>query len=557
MPTQLTLEVDLLLKANLDALLGSVVEEDQRSLQPLESPRSEREALKNQRLQELLDRCREEALQQVVGPFGLTPAMFSDINGGNVTTQRNANQDIYAKDSERYNRKKDYDYTAGKKQKLKEAFDSGQMNSQTFTDAYTGEAAQTKRVNEKGKVVMNAELDHTIPLKQAHREGAWMKSSEQRKKLASEKDNLHYTTFENNRAKSHKTAEATLSTENGYDESLTRPIIDKARKAIDGHLPGTGERVRYHGKELGITGAKEFGKTGLRRAMGVLLFEVVNGSFVEVHKVVSQRDSEEKLLDRVLAAIERVLKRVQGKFKDAFKAFFEGGLQGLISNLLTFLINNLITTSAKVVTIIREGMQKLFEAMKLLLWPPENMPTSEVVRAVSKSLAGLFTLGAGMLWEQSINAFILGIPVLGIPVFAPLAGMIAPVLTGLMTGLANALLMYGIDSLIDWMLDKGTDFISAQINALEASAELSQRMIAQVEAQFEISARYREMARTNEQISAQFNRAEQAANISIAHAQATVQSQDATMEALVHAIDAKKHLNERLGSLLQQFKKER
>lgn len=528
------------------------MEEDQRILRPLESPRSEREALKNKRLQELLGRCREEALQNVVGPFGLTPAMFSDINGGNVTTQHNANLDIYAKGSERYNRKKDYDYTAAKKQKLKEAFDSGQMNSQTFTDAYTGAAAQTKRVNEKGKVVMNAELDHTIPLKQAHREGAWMKSSEHRKKLASEKDNLHYTTFENNRAKSHKAAEATLSTKNGYDESLTRPIIDKARKAIDGHLPGTGERVRYHGKDLGLTGAKEFGKTGLRRAMGVLLFEVVNGSFVEVHKVVSQRDSEEKLLDRVLAAIERVLKRVQGKFKDAFNAFFEGGLQGLISNLLTFLINNLITTSAKVVTIIREGMQKLFEAMKLLLWPPENMPGSEVARAVSKSLAGLFTLGAGMLWEQSINAFILGIPVL-----APIAGMIAPVLTGLMTGLANALLMYGIDSLIDWMLDKGTDFISAQINALEASAELAERMIAQVEVQFEISARYREMARTNEQINAQFNRAGQATDVSIAHAFATVQSQDATMEVLVQAIDAKKHLNERLGSLLQQFKKEK
>lgn len=121
----------------------------------------------------------------------------------------------------------------------------------------------------------------------------------------------------------------------------------------------------------------------------------------------------------------------------------------------------------------------------------------------------------------------------------------------------TALLMYGIDSLIDWMLDKGTDFISAQINALEASAELAERMIAQVEVQFEISARYREMARTNEQINAQFNRAGQATDVSIAHAFATVQSQDATMEVLVQAIDAKKHLNERLGSLLQQFKKEK
>ncbi|WP_338523631.1 hypothetical protein NUH87_28565 [Pseudomonas batumici] len=552
MPTRPPLEADPLLKANLDALLSSVVDEDLRNLQSLAPPRSEREALKNQRLQELLNSCREEALQQVVGPFGLTPAMFSDIKGGNVTTQHNANQDIYAKESERYNRKKDYNYSAGKKQKLKDAFQKGQMNSQTFTDTYTGETAPTTRVTENGKVKMNAELDHTIPLKQTHREGAWMVSPERRKKLASEQGNLHYTTLENNRAKGHKAADVALSSEKGYDESRTQPLIKKAREAVDSHLPGTGERMLYHGKELGTTGAKEFGKTGLNRAMGVLLFELVNGSFVEVHKVVSQRNSEETLLNRVLAAIERVLKRVQGKFKDAFKAFFEGGLQGLVSNLLTFLINNLITTSAKVVTIIRSGMEKLFEALKLLLWPPEGMPTSEVIRAVSKSLAGLFTLGAGMLWEQSVNAFILSIPVL-----APLAGMIAPVLTGLMTGLANALLMYGIDSLIDWMLDKGTDFINAQINALEASAELGQRMIAQVEAQFEISRRYREMAQVNDQIGTQFEQASQASHTSIVHAQATIQHQDVTLTALTQAIDTKKQLNERLGSLLQQLKKER
>ncbi|WP_460164444.1 AI-2E family transporter [Pseudomonas sp. S2_F03] len=551
MTSRPTIEVDSLLKANLDALLGSVVDEDQRSLQPLERPCSERQVQKDQRLQELLSRCREEALQQIVGPFGLTPAMFSDIKGGNVTTQHNASQDLYAKESERYNRKEDYDYATAKRQKLKEAFESGQMNSQTFTNTYTGETAPTKRVAENGKLKMNAELDHTIPLKQAHKEGAWMVSQNRRKKLASEKDNLNFTTFENNRAKSDTAAEEALSAHNGYDESVTQPIIDKARESIDAHLPGTGERVLYHGKELGVTGAKEFGKTGVRRAMGVLLFELVNGAFVEVHKVVSQRDSEETLLNRVVAAIERVLKRVQGKFKDAFTAFFEGGLQGFVSNLLTFLINNLITTSAKVVTIIREGVQKLLEALKVLLWPPEGLPTSEVMRAVTKSFAGLFTMGAGMLWEQSINAFILSIPIL-----APIAGMISPVITGLMTGLATALLMYGIDSLIDWMLDKGTDFFNAQINALEGSAELVQRMIDQVEAQFQISQRYREMARVNEQIAGQFHQAERAARASVAHAQATVQDQDATLAALSQSIEAKKKLNERLGSLLKQYTKE-
>lgn len=553
MTSRPTVQVDPLLTVNLDALLNSVADADQRQLQVPDGPRSERKALKDKRIQELLDRCREEALKQVIGPFGLTPAMFSDVRGGNVTTQHNANQDIYAKASECYDRKADYDYSAARKQKKQDSAQEGTMNSQTFVDAYTNEEVATKRTTmSNGKLAMNAELDHTKPLKQAHKEGGWMLTPEERKALASEKDNLHFTTFKNNRKKSDSAAETALSAENGYDESITKPLIEKANAAIDQHLPDTKDRLLYHGKELGITGAKEFGKTGLRGAMGVLLFEVVNGSFIEVHKVVSQRDNQQPLLDRVVAAVERVFTRVQSKFKAAFEAFLEGGLQGLLSNLLTFMINNLITTSAKVVTIIREGMQELFKALKLLLWPPKEMSDTEIMRMVSKSLAGLFTLGAGMLLEQSVNAFLVSVPVL-----APLAGMIAPVLTGLMTGLANALLMYAIDSLIDWMLDKGTDLINSQIDAMQASAELGKQMINRAELQFCLSARYRAMAQITQCTAVRFDQATKAMKTSAQHAQSTMGEQAATMAALSHAIDSKKQFNERLGSLLQQSREKK
>ena len=52
--------------------------------------------LREQRLQELLNSCQQQVLQQVIGPFGLTPAMFEDKRGGNVTTQHNADQGIFA-----------------------------------------------------------------------------------------------------------------------------------------------------------------------------------------------------------------------------------------------------------------------------------------------------------------------------------------------------------------------------------------------------------------------------------------------------------------------------
>lgn len=200
MTSRPTIQVDPFLTVNMDSLFSSVVDVDQRELRVPDSHRTEREALKDRRVQELLNSCREQVLQQVIGPFGLTPAMFSDVRGGNVTTQNNASQDIYAKDSEHYDRKSDYDYSAAKTQKMKDSLKNGTMNSQNFIDAYTCEQATTKRTTKSnGKLVMNAELDHTKPLKQAHKEGGWMLTPEERKALASEKDNLNWTTFENNR----------------------------------------------------------------------------------------------------------------------------------------------------------------------------------------------------------------------------------------------------------------------------------------------------------------------------------------------------------------------
>ena len=77
--------------------------------------------LREQRLQELLNSCQQQVLQQIIGPFGLTPAMFDDKDGGNVTTQNNAEKGLFAKKSEEYNRNTDYDYKQAKQKKMKPA----------------------------------------------------------------------------------------------------------------------------------------------------------------------------------------------------------------------------------------------------------------------------------------------------------------------------------------------------------------------------------------------------------------------------------------------------
>src|SRR5690554_4458650 len=57
-------------------------------------------ALRDERLQNLMESCQQEVLRQIIGPFGLTPAMFDDKDGGNVTTLHNFNQGITATDED-------------------------------------------------------------------------------------------------------------------------------------------------------------------------------------------------------------------------------------------------------------------------------------------------------------------------------------------------------------------------------------------------------------------------------------------------------------------------
>ena len=46
-------------------------------------------SLREQRLQKLFADCQQQVISQIIGPFGLSTAMFEDKDGGNVTTLHN------------------------------------------------------------------------------------------------------------------------------------------------------------------------------------------------------------------------------------------------------------------------------------------------------------------------------------------------------------------------------------------------------------------------------------------------------------------------------------
>jgi hypothetical protein len=187
----------------------------------------------------------------------------------------------------------------------------------------------------------------------------------------------------------------------------------------------------------------------------------------------------------------------------------------------------------------------------MMLWPPEGMSHEARLRAIAKSVAGLFTLGAGMLWEESLNAFLLGIPPL-----APIAGFISPVLTGLLTGLATALLMYAIDSIIDWMLDKGTACLNSQIDALEGYQSLMRQTAERIDVQLRLSASYRASLGLNDSISHDWQEAGEALADANRAAEATRATHDDTRTSLDNATRTQQDVNAALTRLLGRSHKE-
>lgn len=148
--------------------------------------------------------------------------------------------------------------------------------------------------------------------------------------------------------------------------------------------------------------------------------------------------------DRFFSVLKERLKnialRIQEKWKDVAIAFKDGFLSGFISNLVTTAINMFVTTGKRVVRIIREGIYSLFKAVKMLIFPPENMTYEEAMYEAKKVIASGLIITLGVIAEQYIDSLIKGSVIL-----EPLSDILTTIFVGAITGLAVTMTVYYID----------------------------------------------------------------------------------------------------------------
>ncbi|WP_077046140.1 hypothetical protein [Pseudomonas sp. KK4] len=480
--------------------------------------------MREQRLQKLFSDCQQQVIGQIIGPFGLSTAMFDDKNGGNVTTLHNFSRDddqyvatasdraLHTHSKTEYDEQTRAQYEIDTKTKAKAAGGKTweQKRAERIAegrDEYTGAevASDGTTKTHRGETV-TVELDHVVSIGETHRTaknhlalgdvvvdpatGEQRVDAGRMRKMVNDDDNLALTNKPaNGSKKAHDLDEwanrerpdgSTNADEFGLDPALVDAAYQKARA----HADRTANRalLKKQAGELFTTGGKQAAMMGLRQSMGVLLTELVNGLFNEFKVLIKAGVSAGKsLFEEIKERLQRVIASVVKKIPDAASQALQGGVSGFMSNLITFLINNFLSTAKRFVTIIRDGLLGLVKAMKMIMFPPKGMTNDQAIQEGLKILTTVVVTSVGFLLQESVATFLKTLPLL-----LPVADIVASVLVGMLTGLLSAFLAYQLDNLFE-RYRYGYD--EKLLDAITLDGRLAERLASDLMGQADVSLR--------------------------------------------------------------------
>lgn len=438
-----------------------------------------------QRIDQLIDECTKTALQQIIGPFGLSAAMFNDRDGGAVDTIHNAKQGIMTDELKSdYENRGEYDSNAAHdgscaySKRKKELND--QKNEGTLKNAYSNTVFDADDATA---------LDHVMAAKEIHDDRARVLAELDTADLANIEENLQMTGFSLNSAMGEKSMEKfiqyieetkderrtriaelegketltekesnelnKLRQQEDFDPEIARKLDKQARKAIEKaeskayykfikkDKNGKIHLSKFAKNQLTASG-KEAARNAIRAALGELLVVLVNQTFLEVKAFIKDRkQATENIFVEIQNRLKRVVARVLAKlkqWKENLKNIAEGFISGFCSSLVTTLINVFATTAKRFVRAIREGIFSLIKAFKILFFRPAEMTEEEAMKTVIKLISGVAVTTLGIAAETAINTFIQSVPLVG-----QFASIITPAVMGILTGIAVALISYYVD----------------------------------------------------------------------------------------------------------------
>ena len=394
----------------------------------------------------MCDELRDNFLQSIIGPFGLSPEMLRAFDGGAIQTVHNANQGIIPQD-ENSERLKDYqskydreNYAPANEmnQKRKERF----KDSEPIIDGYTG-----KELSRDGQ----SHIEHVVSASELH-EDDWARlflDADKRKELANSEDNIIWTNGSLNQSKSDRDLIEWMNSPSKKDPTRTNAEYYKidSEKAKEIYTKAQKNKKQTLYKEVGKEVFIQCGKTsltmGFRKALGYILYEFARETFKETKEVLNKKKQHAiNLKDEFTSRFKKIVRSISKKWKEVIMQFFDGAIAGFFSELILFIINQFITTMKRMVRIIKEGFMSLVEMIRFVINPPKGLLKEEIYQQCLKMGTTILITSGGILFEEVIEKFLLANIVT-----APLANFLAPIITGLLTGLTLSVVMYGIDKI--------------------------------------------------------------------------------------------------------------
>lgn len=441
MASEIEVEVQALTKEqSLRIEVDSELENALKEMQGLQSQ------LPKEQMNALFEQCQKNAIDAVVGHFGLAAVVLDSKDGGNVNTTHNVRKGIYASETEkqRYENRGEYD--------------SGHYHTDKNYIAINKEQSELKKqgqsidymTGERIRLGDSTDLDHIVSAKTIHDDRARVLAEVDGAYLANTRDNLTLTDSTLNRSKKAKTAEQFLARRDeriaelkrveqkrGY---LTQSELDEQRKlkkqkeindeefkkAYNESKENIDEKIdRAHYtsakpyKEALITGGIDAGKMAIHFAIGEILKEFIIGMSDELKTLFKEFGNESlgDIFKRFAKRLKQIWANLRAKWKDIIAGSFEAGIVAFFGNLVVFVINIFFTTLKRIVRIIRAGFTSLYQAVKKLF--DKNTPENERLFEASKIFVAGLISAVTMLSGEYITKWLYAIPglnvILGIP----------------------------------------------------------------------------------------------------------------------------------------------
>lgn len=437
MASEIEVEVQALTKEqSLRIEVDSELESALKEMQGLQSQ------LPKEQMNALFEQCQKNAIDAVVGHFGLAAVVLNSKDGGNVNTTHNVRKGIYASEAEkqRYENRGEYDSAHYHTDKNYIAINKEQSELKKQGQSIDYMTGERIRLND------STDLDHIVSAKTIHDDRARVLAEVDGAYLANTRDNLTLTDSTLNRSKKAMNADEFLAhKKRSLDElnkiSKTRDLSDKEKmrkerlESIDDNklredyakskenIDKKVDRAHYTSpkpyKEALMTGAQDAGKMAIHFAIGEILKEFIIGMSDELKTLFKEFGNESlgDIFKRFAKRLKQIWANLRAKWKDIIAGSFEAGIVAFFGNLVVFVINIFFTTLKRIVRIIRAGFTSLYQAVKKLF--DKNTPENERLFEASKIFVAGLISAVTMLSGEYITKWLYAIPglnvILGIP----------------------------------------------------------------------------------------------------------------------------------------------